>query len=73
MPYINREVVPMEEKREKNCAVDDCKRKFLKTTLSISAASVLINILSPFIPASEDNAEAGPCCYSNCHGARGRR
>jgi len=49
------------------------RRRFLRNTLSLSAGAILLEVLSPVLPSSKKEAEATSCCYSNCHGARGRR
>ncbi len=49
------------------------RRRFLRNTLSLSAGAILFEVLSPALPSLKKEAEATSCCYSNCHGARGRR
>jgi len=63
----------MEKRRESVCKFDKERRMFLKKTLSISALSLAYELFSPFLSEDKSKVEAGPCCYSNCHGARGRR
>lgn len=63
----------MKREKENVYKPDKGRREFLKKTLSISALSLTYELFSPFLSEDKSRVEAGPCCYSNCHGARGRR